>query len=138
MQGIDQTSFQVNILIIEDEQHLAEAFQMMLIKLYEVQAVLTGKAGLEQLLSEKHFDIILCDLSLPDLSGMELYSTVKLSKPGLEQNFMFLTGGAFTRQSQVFLQSISNPVLNKPILANELRDKVKEMVQAQRTLNIHA
>lgn len=138
MQVSVQDSFQVSILIIEDEQNLAEAFQMMLIKLYEVQTVLTGKAGLEQLLSEKHFDIILCDLSLPDLSGMELYSTIKASKPGLEQNFMFLTGGAFTKQSQVFLQSVSNPVLNKPILAKELREKVNEMVQAKRTLNIHA
>jgi DNA-binding response OmpR family regulator len=116
------------VLMIDDEEALAEALCHILRKQYDAQYTTSGKKGLELLLGTETFDVIICDLALPDLHGMDLYQAVQASKPGEEQKFIFFTGGVFTESTQNFIGSIPNPVLEKPVAIAVLRAKIEELI----------
>ena len=74
------------------------------------------------------YDLIICDLMMPELNGMELYKRVQRYFPELTPRFVFLTGGAFTTDAREFLTKIDNPKLDKPIQPNLLRDVVASLL----------
>ncbi len=76
--------------------------------------------GLDRILGETTFDLILCDLMMPGLTGMDIYERVARERPGLEQQIVFLSGGAYTDRARSFLKSIPNRHLRKPISAANL------------------
>ena len=102
------------LLIVEDEPTLARAFQRMLRSGHEVTVALSGREALDLLRSGKSFDAILCDLLMPEMTGMDLYDEIHRSFPGLERRMIFMTGGAFTQRAREFLEGLTNPHLTKP------------------------
>ena len=61
------------------------------------------------------YDVILCDLMMPVMTGMDLYAEVVRVAPKLVGRLVFMTGGAFTPRARAFLESVSNPCLEKPL-----------------------
>lgn len=72
------------------------------------------------------YDIVLCDLMMPEVSGIELFRRVASMDPGTAQRFVFMTGGLFTQEARDFVSKASNPVLYKPIDVAHLRRVVHE------------
>ena len=70
--------------------------------------------ALERIL-EGSEDVILCDLSMPDMDGPAFYVEVKKIFPAVADKIVFCSGGAFTREAQRFLDNVSNTVLDKPL-----------------------
>ncbi|MCU0682693.1 MAG: response regulator [Polyangiaceae bacterium] len=66
------------------------------------------------------YDFVLCDLLMPELTGMDVYEQVRAARPGAEQRMVFMTGGAFTERGQAFLATVPNQVLVKPFSPDEL------------------
>jgi DNA-binding NtrC family response regulator len=67
-----------------------------------------------QLLNERDYDLVLCDLMMPELSGMEIYARTLACKPALAHRFVFITGGAFTDRAREFIAEVPNQVIEKP------------------------
>src|SRR5205085_1453583 len=88
--------------------------------------VLTAEEGRAALsLLEKHdFDLILCDLAMPGLSGDAVYERIAAVRPELAARFVFMTGGAFTARLQSFLDRVPNPRLQKPFPISALEDLI--------------
>ena len=63
---------------------------------------------------ERRFDVVLCDLMMPDVSGMDVYESVAELRPELAQRFVFVTGGAFTERARRFVEEVGLPVVEKP------------------------
>jgi PAS domain S-box-containing protein len=101
------------VLIIDDDAQVADSMAILLEK-NDVQVARSGREGLARILSGGDFDWIFCDLMMRDLSGMDVYEGVRLVRPGMEQRFVFMTGGAFTPRAQAFLDQVNCPHLTKP------------------------
>lgn len=77
----------------------------------------------------ERFDVVLCDLMMPIMSGMELYDELVKRAPEQAKRVIFLTGGAFTPKGQAFLDQVPNPRLDKPFDNQNLRSIVRERVR---------
>ena len=114
----------LRILVVDDECELARALAQLLAE-HEVQLAASGKQALELCLSEE-YDLVLCDLLMPELTGMDVYEELVRKRPGYEQRFVFMTGGAFTQRAREFLDVVSNERLEKPFSSDVLLAVVAE------------
>jgi len=85
----------------------------------------SGREALE-LISKADFDLILSDVLMPEISGIDLYELLKESSPAILQKMVFITGGAFTSMARHFLETIPNVTLEKPFEPEVLRAFVRE------------
>ncbi len=109
---VEPTSGGGRILIVDDEPEIREVLDWFLVG-YEVSHASNGREALEQCASA-WFDVVLCDLMMPEITGMELYQRVAERAPDLAARFVFMTGGAFTEAGRTFLENVPNPVITKP------------------------
>jgi len=114
--------------IIDDEPELLRSLDALIGDEHDVVTASSGRQALELLSADRGFDVILTDLMMADVTGMELFEKVRLDYPGLEQQFVFMTGGAFTRNSSALLATVPNRCLAKPFDADELLRTVGELV----------
>jgi CheY-like chemotaxis protein len=112
----------LRILVIDDEPRIGNVLRALLAD-HDVTVVHGGRAGLETL-SKDQFDLALCDLSMPDLGGAEVYDQLRNLRPGAEESLVFMTGGAFTERDRRFLDRVASRVLAKPFTAEQLRSIV--------------
>lgn len=120
-----QDSEQLRILVVDDDEGVAGAVKR-LIASHEVTMVHSGDDALAASQKEE-FDIVLCDLMMPGMTGMELFERWQQESPGLSSKVIFLTGGAFSLEMRSFIESTKRPVLHKPVLADDLHGKIAEL-----------
>ena len=116
----------LRVLVIDDEEALCRTLELGLAGAHDVELETSGRGGLERLRSSPTFDVVLCDLMLPDLPAPDLFEAVTQSHPEMAPRFIFMTGGAFTDRSRAFLQRVDNPRLEKPFLLAELETLLAE------------
>jgi signal transduction histidine kinase len=108
------------VLVVDDERAIGAAIRRLLHD-HDVTAVTSARAALDLLESGKCFDLVLCDLMMPGMSGMDLYGALLLRHPAFAPKVVFLTGGAFTPEADAFLRRVGNRRLSKPFDSDELR-----------------
>ena len=111
------------VLVIDDEPSILTAVRRWLPPPLEVVTVERAEDGLRRIASGEKFDVVLCDLMMPHMSGAEFYAALRdLPPPGFPlDHVLFLTGGAFTPATQEFLSKVVNRVIEKPFSPDELR-----------------
>ncbi len=102
------------ILIIDDEPSVGRSFARLLGRKYQVTVLESGKEALARLESGESFDVIFCDLMMPDATGMDLHERMLEVRPALAERFVFITGGAFTPRARQFLEKVPERWLEKP------------------------
>lgn len=117
------------VLIVDDEEAINGLMGRVLAR--EAYDVTTAKGGRDALvaLEGKSFDLVLCDLMMPEMSGEELYRQAVRRWPQLARRFVFWTGGAFTPRGRQFLAAVPAPVLQKPFPMDELLGVVRARLQ---------
>jgi signal transduction histidine kinase/ActR/RegA family two-component response regulator len=118
------------VLAIDDEALLLKAFQRMLISHHDIETKLGAREALRYFGQDRRFDAVLCDLQMPDMSGVELYMTVKQQWPSLAERFIFITGGAFSPEARRFLEDPTITCINKPFQLRELLELIEARVGA--------
>ncbi|MFO0611724.1 MAG: response regulator [Polyangiaceae bacterium] len=122
-----QATRRARLLVVDDEERLAETLRMALAYSHDVTIATSGRDALAKILgADEPFDLVLCDLFLPDISGPEIYAEVERTRPELLARFIFLTGGAFTESARRFLEDIDNPRLEKPFDLSALERLIDE------------
>jgi len=109
------------LLIVDDERLVGEAIARSLSEDNEVEVVTDAKQALERISAGERYDVILCDLLMPVMTGMDLYAEVVRAAPKLAGRIVFMTGGAFTSRARAFLASVANQCLEKPLDMSKLR-----------------
>jgi PAS domain S-box-containing protein len=117
------------ILVIDDESMVVSVVARFLADVHDVVPALDARTGLELLLRDPSFDVILCDLMMPHMTGMELYATLREANPALARRMVFMTAGAFTPRAREFLESVPNARLEKPFDPATLRALLDQLVQ---------
>jgi two-component system cell cycle sensor histidine kinase/response regulator CckA len=100
------------VLVVDDEPLIGPALAVGL-EGHDVVVVSSAREALGRITAEQ-FDVIFCDLLMPDMTGMDLFEGVRRIDPELARRFVFMTGGAFTPRAREFLSTITNPCLEKP------------------------
>jgi PAS domain S-box-containing protein len=117
------------ILVIDDEPVIGEMISNVLGKFHDVVSVQNSSEGMSEILSDnRRFDLIFCDLMMPELTGVDVYERVASVRPDLQSRFVFLTGGAFTARTQDFVSRIPNPIIEKPFRMQALRAFVEDFI----------
>jgi CheY-like chemotaxis protein len=107
------------VLIVDDEPALAEAMGRQLGDRFDVQLAHEGHEALRAL-ERTAFDVVLCDVRLPGLSGMQLFEAAIAARPALAGRFVFVTGNALDPALMDFVERHDLRVLDKPFSGADL------------------
>jgi DNA-binding response OmpR family regulator len=94
---------------------------------YDVKTFNDGKKAYDHL-DEQAWELIISDLRMPVMDGMELYNEVVKKKPSLKKRFMFITGDTYDYEVKEFLENTGVVFLRKPFRIKELRDIVHKQL----------
>jgi PAS domain S-box-containing protein len=109
------------LLVIDDEPMILGALRRSLGSDYNVTCVGDGRRALERVRAGERFDVILCDLMMPELTGMDLHAELEKIAPDQASRMVFVSGGAFTPRARDFLDRVPNARVEKPIDFQNLR-----------------
>ncbi|HET9596998.1 MAG TPA: ATP-binding protein [Anaeromyxobacteraceae bacterium] len=118
------------VLVLDDEPGVAHAIRRLLAREHRVEVETSSRAALRRLEAGERFDLVVCDLMMPEMDGMEFHARLATASPEMAARVLFLTGGAFTPATAAFLQRVRNPSMQKPFETDELRRTVRELVRA--------
>lgn len=112
----------MKILVVDDEPLICEGIRRAL----SGHQVVTAASGLDAIRNceSEDYELVICDVMMPDVSGMEVFDRVRRARPEFEERFVFMTGGAFTPRAREFLESVDNEQIIKPFSLRELRNMV--------------
>jgi two-component system cell cycle sensor histidine kinase/response regulator CckA len=117
------------VLVVDDDPMIGATLRRVLAKEHDVTVVTDGRQALDLLVGGRCFDVILCDVMMPNVTGMDLYAELSRALPGIVDRIVFTTGGAFTPAGRSFLDSIPNQRLEKPFALQNLRALVRGFVR---------
>jgi nitrogen-specific signal transduction histidine kinase/CheY-like chemotaxis protein len=121
---------QKTILIVDDEAGISKGLAYLFRRDgHQVDTAANGHFALARL-QEREYDLILCDLRMPELDGPGLYRALEFHAPHLLHRFIFLTGDTLSPEAQTFLNQTGAARLNKPFRAAEIRRVVQQTLQA--------
>jgi two-component system cell cycle sensor histidine kinase/response regulator CckA len=120
----------LRFLVVDDEPRLTNVLEDLLSE-HQVTTSNSGRAALA-LLATHSYDVVLCDLVMPELTGMDVYDEVARRDPALASRIVFMTGGAFTERARDFLAHHDNLVLHKPFALDDLQDIIRRTAAQRR------
>ena len=118
------------VLVVDDEIRFARSVRWLLEPEHEVEVTADGAEALAWIARGPAFDVILCDLQMPGLSGMEIHAKLTATSPEEAKKMVFVSGGAVTAEAREFVRVVKNPVLDKPFRPEVLQAIVAEVLAA--------
>ena len=115
------------IMVVEDEEDLLELMVDSLSPYYEVTTFSNGRHAFDHL-GEHRWELIVSDLRMPVMDGMDLYREAVKKNPRLKKRFLFITGDTYDYQIKEFLEKTGVVFLRKPFRVKELRDMVRKQL----------
>ena len=108
------------VLLLEDDETFKDVIKTFLeSNSYEVVAVSNGVDGVKEVLAQD-FDIIICDMMMPNLPGDMFYLAVERMRPHLCGRFVFITGLRGNCKVTDFIRKVNGTMLSKPFQVDDL------------------
>ncbi|MEM9456728.1 MAG: response regulator [Myxococcota bacterium] len=117
------------VLLIDDDPRLLMALGRVLSREHDVVIARGGAEALAILEDDDRFDVILCDLMMPQIDGLMVHEAIHEQSPHLLERVVFCSGGVFTERIKRFTSTISNICLDKPITAEQLLSVIEQVVR---------
>jgi DNA-binding NtrC family response regulator len=115
---------QKHVLVVDDNVELARTYQELLQSCgYQASVASNGVQALKMVMHEA-VDLIVTDLTMPQLEGDMFFITVERVRPHLADKFIFITGNGGTPKYEAFLKQVTCPVLFKPVKVDKLLETV--------------
>ena len=108
------------ILVVDDERAMRTTLAALLSDRYDVLTADSGASAIGTLKNDAAFDAVLCDLMMPEVSGVDVYAWIQAEAPALAEKVVFMTGGAFTPRARDLLDRVPNRHVEKPFELGEL------------------
>jgi CheY-like chemotaxis protein len=115
------------VLVIDDDVDVGRALQRTL-RGHDVVTVSSGQDALDLLATGAIFDVIFCDLMMPDLSGPGVYEAIQKTWPDVCERMVFVSGGAFSPDTEEFARTTTCLLVAKPFDTKAIRAIVSERV----------
>jgi CheY-like chemotaxis protein len=128
--GIDHAAYVPSVLLVDDESAVRMAMHRYLVRRgwnvveaadgETARSILEPAAGLD-------FDLVICDLHMPRLSGRDFYEWLACARPDAALKLVFSTGDVLSSEFAEFLSEAGRPLLPKPFELRELARIVEEV-----------
>ncbi len=112
--GVRSVDRRTRVLVVDDEPMIGASLKRILSALHDVTVLTSGRDALAAIRDGEAFDVVICDVMMPALSGLEVYEAVRETHPAAAERFVFITGGVLHEEGRRFLESVPNPVVFKP------------------------
>ncbi len=109
----------LRVLVVDDDAFVARAIRRLMKNKHEVTIVNGGAQALESI-SQGEFDVVFCDVMMPNMTGIELHEKVRELNPDLAERFIFITGGPFTPDTREMFDKSQTPYIQKPFTPSDL------------------
>jgi len=120
------------ILIVDDEPALLNLLERILGNDNQITKAQGGRAAFNLLAKDsEQFDVIVSDLNMPDINGVELFQYITVNNPKLARHMIFSTGGSYTASMTEFLSSMKNPCLEKPFTREQLFQAINTVLDVK-------
>jgi CheY-like chemotaxis protein len=119
------------VLVIDDEELVLRSIHRALREEHDIVSLTAATDAVVRIMAGERFDLILCDLMMPDMTGMDLYRELLQIAPDQAERMIFLTGGAFTPNARRFVSESGNEHLEKPFSPSNLRAIVQRFLRSR-------
>ncbi len=129
MQQRDSSACQrARVLIVDDEQLVLETLRRILRKEHDLVISTSATEAVASILGGARYDVFLCDMMMPRLTGMDVHATLARYCPEQAERMAFVTGGATRSDLEIFLQRMSVPCLYKPFSVDSVLELVRTLM----------
>ena len=126
-EGMGQSK--IRILIIDDEENILTVLRKALQREgYKTDIVMDARKGLS-ILSNSEYDLVLCDIEMPKMNGIEFYREIEERLPGMADRILFMTGEILSPSIQEFLQERHVSIIAKPFDLPTLYQGVHDVLE---------
>ena len=116
-------------LVVDDETFLLECLVDALSAWgLEVTSSVRGDEAIQKL-ETGTFDLIVCDIRMPGLSGVDLFDWLKVQRPAMTRRILYTTGDAFDTKTREFLETSQLPFLGKPFDLSQLKQSLERLLE---------
>lgn len=120
------------ILVIDDDPAVSRTIQRVLRDDYEIVVEPSSSAAVYQLLSGDEYDVILCDVEMPTMSGVDVFNVVSAARRELAKHFVFMSGGVQSPDALEFFEHAPNALVAKPFTVDRLLSAIDGVLHAHR------
>jgi CheY-like chemotaxis protein len=115
------------VLVVDDDEGVRVTIEASLEGDYQVTTACSAALALSALgASANPFDVVICDLMMPEMTGPELFESLPEDSP-LRKCFVFITGGNLPIAVESFVSLAAVPILKKPFTIAAIRAAVNEV-----------
>jgi CheY-like chemotaxis protein len=114
------------VLIVDDEPQIIKVLKLCLAPRHDITSEQRADAALNRIQAGERFDVILCDLMMPQMTGMDLHAQLLALAPDQAHSMLFMTGGDFTARAREFMAGVPNATIEKPFDLDRLLERVDE------------
>ncbi|BDG06122.1 PAS domain S-box protein [Anaeromyxobacter oryzae] len=119
------------VLVVDDERLVGTYLARALAGEHDVTTVASARMALRLLEQGERFDVLLSDLVMPDLTGLDLQREAVRLDPALAGRVIFMTAGAFTDEARRAIQGGAAPCLSKPLRLDALRAALAQVLKGR-------
>jgi signal transduction histidine kinase/CheY-like chemotaxis protein len=112
------------LLIIDDEVPLTTALRRQLRHHHDIAVANAGASALA-LVEREPFDVVLCDVTMPEMDGLAVHAALARRHPRLASRVIFMSGGLFGDNTRDAIASAGVPVLGKPVAIDSLLEAIE-------------
>jgi CheY-like chemotaxis protein len=117
------------VLVVDDERLVAESLRLVLGDEFIVTATTDPEQAFVGISSGESFDVILCDVMMPTMNGVELRDRIDGVAPDQAARIVFVTGGIVLPEVRALLERVPNAWLEKPIDVEGLRELIRRRMR---------
>jgi two-component system NtrC family sensor kinase len=128
--ALSTSARRARVLVIDDEPVLLRGLKRSLSE-HDVMTATSVNQGI-QLYSCHEFDIVFCDLMMPELNGLEFYTRLSALGPNHAQRLVLMTGGVFADRLGCSLSEIPSPCILKPFKHGEIERLISQALDRLR------
>ncbi len=116
------------VLVVDDDPSVVASLRRNLENDHDVATELSGRGALERIRRGERFDVILADLSMPDVTGSQLHHALVTERPDQAARVIFMTAGGLSQETNDFCRTMAGRLFEKPLVIANLRETLREMV----------
>jgi CheY-like chemotaxis protein len=129
LQSLTPTHRRARVLAVDDELLVLRVIQRTLAPHHDVVVTATAREALRWIDCGQRFDVILCDLLMPEMTGMDFHARLVRVAPEQALNVVFCTAAAGMRDFDAFLEIVPNGQLRKPFEPATLRGLIRDWMR---------
>lgn len=119
----------MRILCIDDEPLIRELLTRHLGRDNEVVCLADACEAMDRLVAGAEYDVIVCDVLMPDCTGIHIYRALEKTRPELCRRMIFLTGGRMIPAIDTFAKETGCAMLEKPFTLDELEESIRKVTE---------